>query len=77
MNGSLSPATNSLLHPSLSITTVRITPPELPSRAMAWDRAALTNVKHSSFDMPVGKREWVQCVWRMGLEGVMLVWRRA
>ena len=61
MNGSLSPATNSLLHPSLSITTVRITPPELPSLAMAWDRAARTNVKHSSLDMPGGIKRGV-CV---------------
>lgn len=34
--------------PSLLMVTVRMQPPEEPSRAMAWDTALTTKARHSS-----------------------------
>jgi hypothetical protein len=45
-NGKRSPGTNMRSTPASSITTNRITPPDEPSRAMAWDTAA-KNTKYA------------------------------
>jgi len=50
--GSLLPATNLRSAPDLSILTVRMTPPDEPSRAMAWLSALTTNSSHCAAVMP-------------------------
>ena len=52
MKGSLSPATISRVTPVASMMTVRMTPPDDPSRAMACESAVRTNVSAASLDMP-------------------------
>jgi hypothetical protein len=43
MNGSRSPSTTSLATPVWSMVTSRITPPDEPSRAIAWEMAVVTS----------------------------------
>lgn len=50
--GTLSPGVNFRSTPFLVMTQRRITPPEEPSRAIAWEIAVLTNFSQSAWLMP-------------------------
>ena len=50
--GSLLPGTNLRSAPDSSILTVRMTPPDEPSRAIAWLSALTTNSSHCAAFMP-------------------------